>query len=90
MQTDRTATRATLYLALGWAIWRLPLFAFSAGMSAMRPAEVRGWAVSILAGAFLLTFVFNACGGSVLVVALFHGTLDILITSPTGGPAASR
>ncbi len=52
----------------------------------MGPAEVLGWAVSILAGAFLLTFVFNASGGSVLVVALLHGTLDILITSPTGGP----
>ena len=86
LQTHRTATRATLYLALGWAIWHLPLFAFSAGMSAMRPAEMLGWAVSILAGAFLMTFVFNASAGSVLVVALFHGTLDILISSPTGGP----
>ncbi len=86
MQTGQTATRATLWLALGWAIWHLPLFAFSAGLSAMGPTEVLGWAVSILAGAFLMTFVFNASGGSVLVVALFHGTLDILMTSPTGGP----
>jgi len=86
MQAHQTATRATLYLALGWAIWHLPLFAFSAGLSAMGPAEVLGWAASILAGAFLMTFVFNASGGSVLVVALFHATLDILMTSPTGGP----
>jgi uncharacterized protein len=86
MQSRLTATRATMYLALGWAIWHLPLFAFSAGLSAMGPAEVLGWTVSILAGAFLMTLVFNASGGSVLVAALFHGTLDILMTSPTGGP----
>ena len=31
-----------------------------------------------------MTALFNASRGSVLVVVLFHGTLDILMTSPTG------
>jgi uncharacterized protein len=69
-----------------WAIWHLPLFAFADGMAAMGPAEVVGWLASIVTGAFLLTFVYLRSGGSVLAVALFHGTLDILINSPTGGP----
>ena len=43
-----------------------------------------GWAASLLAGASLMTWVFNASGGSVVAVALFHGTLDILMASPTG------
>jgi membrane protease YdiL (CAAX protease family) len=83
----RWGTRnATLALALGWAIWHLPLFAFADGMSAMGPAEVFGWLASIVTGAFLLTYVYLRSGGSVLAVALFHGALDVLINSPTGGP----
>jgi membrane protease YdiL (CAAX protease family) len=85
LQRSMSATRASLVVALGWALWHLPLFAF-AGMSAMGLGAATGWLVSIVAGSFLVTALFNASGGSVLVVALFHGTLDVLMTSPTGGP----
>jgi membrane protease YdiL (CAAX protease family) len=85
LQQRASMIRASLIVAAVWAIWHLPLFAF-AGMSAMGPAEVVGWAVSIVAGSLLMTALFNASGGSVLVVALFHGVLDVLINSPTGGP----
>ncbi len=82
----RSSVRATLYLAGAWALWHLPLFAFSSGMASMGPAEILGWASSIVTGAFLLTAIFHASGDRVLVVALFHGALDVLIGSPTGGP----
>jgi uncharacterized protein len=85
LQRSMSATRASLLVALGWALWHLPLFAF-AGMSSMGLGAAAGWLVSIVAGSFLMTALFNASGGSVLVVALFHGTLDVLMTSPTGGP----
>ena len=85
LQRSMSATRASLVVALGWALWHLPLFAF-AGMSSMGLGAATGWFVSIVAGSFLMTALFNASGGSVLAVALFHGTLDVLMTSPTGGP----
>jgi membrane protease YdiL (CAAX protease family) len=85
LQRSMSATTASLVVALGWALWHLPLFAF-AGMSSMGLGAATGWLVSIVAGSFLMSALFNASGGSVLVVALFHGTLDILMTSPTGGP----
>ncbi len=33
-----------------------------------------------------MTAMFNASRGSVLVVAIFHGVLDVLMSAPTGGP----
>ena len=85
LQSTMSATRASLVIAVGWALWHLPLFLF-AGMSTMGSADAIGWLASIVAGSFLMTALFNASGGSVLAVALFHGALDVLIGSPTGGP----
>jgi membrane protease YdiL (CAAX protease family) len=88
LQQSMSPTRASLVVAMGWAAWHLPLFAF-AGMAAMGPLEILGWLASIVAGSFLMTAWFNASGGSILVVALFHGVLDVMMTSPTGGPLQS-
>ncbi len=84
LQRTMSATRASLVIAVLWAAWHLPLFAFS-GMAAMGPAAVIGWFGSIVAGSFLMTSLFNASGGNILAVAVFHGTLDILMNSPVGG-----
>ena len=48
-----------------------------------------GWLVSLVTGSILLTWLFNRSGGSVLAVALFHGVLDIVMTSPVTGPLPS-
>lgn len=87
LQARMSATRASLVIVVGWALWHLPLFAF-AGMSSMGPAEIVGWIASLVAGSFLMTFWLNA-SGSIIAVALFHGVLDVLINSPTGGPLQS-
>jgi len=86
LQTHRTALRSTVLLAVVWAFWHLPLFSFSEGMRAMGPAAATGWLASIFSGAFLMSWVFNASGGSVWAVALFHGVLDVLINAPSEGP----
>ena len=84
LQRTMSATRASLVIAGLWAAWHLPLFAFS-GMAAMGPVEVVGWLSSIVAGSFLMTLLFNASRGNLLAVAVFHGTLDVLMNSPVGG-----
>ena len=73
---------ATLLLSLIWAVWHWPLFLFSPGLSVLDPAGMAGWFASLVTGAFLLTFLFNASGGSVLVVAIFHATMDIAFLGP--------
>lgn len=80
--------RASLVVAAIWAGWHLPLFAFASGMSAMGLPGIIGWLSSMIAGSFLMTALYNR-SRSVLPVALFHGTLDILINSPTGAALQS-
>jgi len=85
LQKTRNGLTSAVILSVFWALWHLPLFAFSGGMSTMGPAEVFGWYVSLLTGSVLLTWMFNGSGGSVLIVAVFHGMLDVAITSPSPG-----
>lgn len=80
--------RAVLIVATVWAVWHLPLFAFSAGMSSMGVAGAAGWLASIVSGSLLTAELF-AASGSILVLALFHGSLDVWINSPVGGPVQS-
>jgi uncharacterized protein len=82
LQSRAPALRASLLLALGWAGWHLPLFAFSPGLSNLGVAGAAGWLVSLCLGSILLTWLFNSSGGSIAAVALFHAALDIFMMSP--------
>ena len=82
LQARWSALTASLIVSAIWAGWHLPLFLFSPGMSAMGVGGMIGWAISILTGSVIMTWLFNASGGSVLAVALFHGALDIVMMSP--------
>jgi membrane protease YdiL (CAAX protease family) len=82
LQTHQSALKATVILSLGWALWHLPLFGFTPGFSRMGVAEVLGWYFSILTGAIILTWLTNSTRGSILIAAIFHGTIDIVFVSP--------
>ena len=49
-----------------------------------------GWAASIVTGSVVCTWLFNATGGSIPVLAVFHAALDIFIGSPTGGEVVAN
>ena len=86
LQSHASALRSSLVLALGWAVWHVPLFAFSPGLSNLGLAGASGWLVSLVLGSILLTWLFNSSGGSIGAVALFHAVLDIFIGSPVAAP----
>jgi membrane protease YdiL (CAAX protease family) len=73
---------ASACVAAVWSLWHLPLFWFAAGLSAMGPAAIAGWAASMFTGSLLMTYLWKLSRGSILVVALFHGVLDIVMTTP--------
>jgi membrane protease YdiL (CAAX protease family) len=81
LQSRFSAFTATIVLTLGWAIWHIPLFFYRPGYMGMGVAEIMGWAFSLLTGAVLLSWLYNESRGSILVVALFHATIDIVFTS---------
>jgi membrane protease YdiL (CAAX protease family) len=82
LQAQMSALRASLLLTIGWALWHVPLFFFSPGLSQLDGAGIAGWLLSLALGSILLTWLFNSSGGSVAAVAAFHASLDIFITSP--------
>jgi membrane protease YdiL (CAAX protease family) len=90
LQTGRrSALVAALILSLFWAGWHIPLFTFAMGLKSMGLAAVPGWFFFMVTGSVLLAWLYNSTGGSVLIVAIFHGTLDITINSPAGPQLAT-
>ncbi|MEO7424541.1 MAG: CPBP family intramembrane glutamic endopeptidase [Fibrobacteria bacterium] len=86
LQARHGALVSTLLLTIGWAIWHIPLFFYRPGYLTMGAAGIAGWFFSLLTGAVLLTWLFNESHGSILVVALFHATVDIAFTSEMSTP----
>ncbi len=88
LQARHSALVATLLLTLGWALWHVPLFFYRPGYASMDALGVVGWLFSLLTGAVLLTWLYNESRGSILVVALFHGAVDVAFTSSVSSPFA--
>lgn len=86
LQARHSALGARLRLTLGWAVWHLPLFFYRPGYVGMGVGGIAGWLVSLLTGAVLLTWLYNASRGSLLVVALFHAMIDVIFTSDVSSP----
>lgn len=79
---------AVSLLALGWAGWHLPLFLYRPGMLQLGLGGTIGWALSILTGAALLSWLWRGTGGSLLLCAVLHATMDIGFTSAGLSPTA--
>ncbi|MEQ1693367.1 MAG: CPBP family intramembrane glutamic endopeptidase, partial [Gemmatimonas sp.] len=86
LQARHSALIASLLLTVGWALWHLPLFLYRPGYTSMSAAGVVGWFFSLLTGAVLLTWLYNESRGSLLVVAVFHATIDVAFTSELAAP----
>lgn len=81
LQTRFNALSATLILTVGWAIWHIPMFLYRTGYTEMGIGGIFSWALSLLTGSILLTWLYNSTQGSILIAALFHATIDIAFTS---------
>ena len=86
LQIRHSALVATALLTLGWAAWHIPLFLYRPGYTSMGLGGTVGWLASLFTGAVLLTWLFNASRGSLLVVSLFHAAIDIVFTSDVASP----
>jgi membrane protease YdiL (CAAX protease family) len=78
----RTPYRATTVFVAVWATWHLPLFFYAYGLGSMPLLMVPGWLVSIALSSYLLTWLFHRARDSILVVAVFHGMVDLVSITP--------
>lgn len=87
LQRDHNALTATFILWIFWAFWHLPMFFYSYQLSILP-----GFLIGLFAGAIILTWLYNSSEGSILMVALWHGTFNFAtacITCKTGIVAAA-
>jgi uncharacterized protein len=82
--------RATLWVALLWSLWHLPLFWLNVSMAALLGPVLIGWLFALVCGAFVLAQVYLATGHSILCVALWHTGYNMMVATEigTGLPAA--
>jgi uncharacterized protein len=90
LRAGRSLAGAAVLLAVPWALWHLPTFWLATGMGDLHPAVIPGWLVGLAAGAVVLGWIYERTGGSLLIVALFHASINIAsATEATAGlPAA--
>ena len=81
LQSRHSALTATAILTLIWAGWHAPLFLYRPGYVEMGAAGILGWVLSLFTGAILLTWLYNETRGSLLVVSVFHATIDVAFTA---------
>lgn len=81
LQRRMTPLAATLVVAVAWAGWHAPIFFFVSGFKDFGPAMLVGFFIGMACGAVVLTWLYNRSGGSVLIVAVWHGIYNIVTGS---------
>jgi len=76
LRKDRSALHATDVLAFSYAFGHLPQF-----FSVFDPQQQSHASSDRVAGLTVLTWFFSSAGGSILVVAVFHGCFDYISLS---------
>ncbi len=71
---------AMLVVALVWAGWHAPLFAILDGYRGFTPLTLVGFVTGLASGAVVLGWLYNRTG-SVLAVAVWHGTYNLASAS---------
>jgi membrane protease YdiL (CAAX protease family) len=74
LQTRYSGTTASLVVGGAWALWHLPLFLVPA--SSQYGQAFLPYALAVLGFSLLLTWLYNATGGSVLLAMCLHAAIN--------------
>lgn len=89
LQRTHSAMSSTLWLAIGWAGWHLPAFFYVPSYTAIGLRILPGFFLGVLAGAIVLTWLYNSSGGSVLAAVLWHASFNFVTASPNASGLAA-
>ncbi len=74
LQKQHSAFIATLIVGTLWAFWHLPTVFLVGNPMGEFPLL---WFILIVTNSFIYTWIYNNTKGSILLVALFHGSLNV-------------
>ena len=69
---------SSLILAVLWFGWHLPQFLVIATYRDFAPFQYVGMFLGLACGAVVLTWLYNRSGGSILLVAIWHGLYNVV------------
>ncbi len=75
------ARMSTLYTALIWAAWHLPIFFYDKDFQAMGLGGSIGWLVGLIFGSLLLGWLVKQSDWNLWPVILWHGTFNLFTAS---------
>lgn len=79
LQERYSALVSSLLIGVAWAGWHLPLFLNANTTHGGWPVSQQVvWAITIMTGSVLWTWMYNNTGGSVLAVAVFHAGINAM------------
>jgi membrane protease YdiL (CAAX protease family) len=78
LQRHRSPLMATVVVALFWVGWHAPLFVVVDSYRNFGLPILIGWIVGLLCGAVVLSWLYNRSGGSILLVAVWHATYNLI------------
>lgn len=90
LQRLRGPVASTLILAPLWAAWHLPMSGVVETYRDFGPVQVAGMVLGLTCGAFVLTWLYNRSGGSILLVVVWHGLYNtVAATEAAAGALAA-
>jgi uncharacterized protein len=78
MMKKRSLLTTALVIGLLWALWHVPSMFVIENYREMGLAIVPTFTFGIVAGSIFLAWLYRASGGSVLIVALWHATYNLV------------
>jgi membrane protease YdiL (CAAX protease family) len=81
LQSRHSAPLAAVLVGPFWMFWHALTFVFEEAFSELSLVRAFGWALLLVAGSVMLTWLYNGTGGSLLIPILFHGTQDLTLAS---------
>jgi membrane protease YdiL (CAAX protease family) len=78
LQQRHSPLVATVVLAAIWVLWHAPLFLLVDTYRSFTVAMLAAWIFGLCCGAVVLSWLYNRSGGSILLVAVWHATYNVI------------
>ena len=73
LQEKYSTVKSSLFLGAVWTLWHLPLM-----RNEFAPSIIPAFVVSVFAATFVLTWLYNSTGRSILIAMLFHASVNTI------------
>jgi membrane protease YdiL (CAAX protease family) len=78
LQQHHSPLVATGIVATVWVGWHAPMFLVVDTFRSFTPGILVGWVIGLFCGAVVLSWLYNHSGGSILLVAVWHATYNLI------------